>query len=70
MTVVQATFGMLGEQVLVVPAREGTAAHLVDEAHVLFVDRVLGLDAPKDVAVHREEIFQRIKNDGDSSESE
>ncbi len=30
----------------------------------------IGIDAPKDVAVHREEIFQRIKNDGDSSESE
>jgi carbon storage regulator len=30
----------------------------------------IGIDAPKDVAVHREEIFQRIKNGGDSSESE
>jgi carbon storage regulator len=30
----------------------------------------IGIDAPKDVAVHREEIFQRIKNDGDSSKSE
>ena len=30
----------------------------------------IGIDAPKDVAVHREEIYQRIKNDGDSSESE
>lgn len=30
----------------------------------------IGIDAPKDVAVHREEIFQRIKNDADSSASE
>jgi carbon storage regulator len=30
----------------------------------------IGIDAPKDVAVHREEIFQRIKNDGDSPKSE
>lgn len=29
----------------------------------------IGIDAPKDVAVHREEIFQRIKNDDDSPES-
>jgi len=30
----------------------------------------IGIDAPKDVAVHREEIFQRIKNNADSPESE
>ncbi len=29
----------------------------------------IGIDAPKDVAVHREEIFQRIKNGDDSVES-
>ena len=30
----------------------------------------IGIDAPKDVAVHREEIFQRIQNDANSPESE
>ncbi|OGT46678.1 MAG: carbon storage regulator [Gammaproteobacteria bacterium RIFCSPHIGHO2_12_FULL_38_11] len=25
----------------------------------------LGIDAPKDVSVHREEIFDRIRNEGD-----
>jgi carbon storage regulator len=30
----------------------------------------IGIDAPKDVAVHREEIFQRIKNNDDSHESQ
>ncbi len=29
----------------------------------------IGIDAPKDVAVHREEIFQGIQNDEDSHES-
>ncbi|PTR33078.1 carbon storage regulator CsrA [Luteibacter sp. OK325] len=27
----------------------------------------IGINAPKNVAVHREEIYQRIKNEGDSS---
>ncbi len=29
----------------------------------------LGVDAPKDVAVHREEIYQRIQNEGDNNDS-
>jgi carbon storage regulator len=27
----------------------------------------LGIEAPKDVAVHREEVFERIKHDGPAS---
>ena len=30
----------------------------------------LGVDAPKDVAVHREEIYQKIQDEKDSSASE
>ena len=29
----------------------------------------LGIDAPKDVAVHREEIFQKIQNEEDHDEN-
>jgi carbon storage regulator len=29
----------------------------------------LGVDAPKDVAVHREEIYQRIQNEVDNNDS-
>jgi carbon storage regulator len=29
----------------------------------------LGVNAPKDIAVHREEIYQRIQNEKDSSNS-
>ena len=29
----------------------------------------LGVDAPKDVAVHREEVFERIKNEGSPADN-
>ena len=29
----------------------------------------LGVDAPKEVAVHRDEIYQRIQNEGDNNDS-
>ena len=29
----------------------------------------LGVDAPKEVAVHREEIYQRIQNEGENNDS-
>ena len=30
----------------------------------------LGVNAPRDVAVHREEIYERIKNEGDETADE
>jgi carbon storage regulator len=30
----------------------------------------IGIDAPKDVSVHREEIYQRIKNEGNAHEGD
>lgn len=62
---------------LILTRRVGEAVKIGDEVTVTILgvkgNQVrLGIDAPKTVAVHREEIFDRIKNekDGDNGSDE
>ena len=55
---------------LILTRRAGEALMIVENVSIKVLgvkgNQVrIGIDAPKDVAVHREEIFDRIQDDGD-----
>jgi len=64
----------LEKEMLILTRRVGESLMVGDEITVTVLgvkgNQVrIGIDAPKDVAVHREEIFQRIQNDDKATDS-
>lgn len=60
---------------LILTRKEGESLRLGDDITVTVVSVKgghvrIGIDAPRDVAVHREEIFQKISDANDAAEAE
>jgi len=69
------TFLILGDSMLILTRRVGETLMIGDEVTVTVlgvkVNQVrIGVNAPKDVSVHREEIYQRIQKEIDTDDSE